>query len=363
MIFSVLHLAIFLVIFSVFILGENILKTKYYKTIGGFVLLVALIMISYRNESFPDTSVYINMYLNGENDAYYYFEVGNTILFKVIKWIAKNNYHILFAAYFLLSIGCIAYSVKSIIKYEEIEGSLPENKTNWYSFFILYMGYVGFLYQGVVMRQGLAMAILFVVFSLGIRKKKISAFLFLLLAISIHKIAILGIIILIISIYDFHIKKIVYWIWWFIIIGIWISRIGNYILSFITLFASKTASYSGITERLNYYLQNLELQNGFLSFKNIFFLFIGGYMLMMFIDSEVYRKCVSIYFTGLTLTFLINSFILSYRITDMFVMFFPLAVFLINHKRRMVNLDQFLFNTINFFIAIIEIIFVVRHIS
>lgn len=300
-------------------------------------LLLFTLFITFRGTYFPDTKGYIDFYKNVQTTTFYLssadlprnLDYGYGVLNQVIKFVFGHQYYFLFFILTSLNLFLIWISSKTLLSVQK-----NTNIRILYGvLFSLYISYYGFLYNGAVLRGGIALSLLFYSYALLIKRKWIWSILVFLLSIQFHSSAILGLIIAIILFLKIKFKKRIYFSIWLLLGIFYAAKIGSYL---VTLFPRV---FLFLTKYETLYVFSKWGDNTFLdvitikySFKILFFYIIGGIFLTGH-QSSYFYKLLNVYFVGL---FILVLFPFSYvaRVADFFtiIVFLLQYLFLVNLK-------------------------------
>lgn len=328
-----------------YILAEDHFSRNTKVFINCFLVLFFSLMMAFRPMTVPDTLAYTDRYLKMDVFTRYpvssmmvtkfSFEVGYVAFNQFIKFFAGNFYRILLFVIPAINIGLITFASKRIMCHVDREVYGMDDgrgrKFNFVLMLCLYTCYFGLLYNGIILRAGLALSLLFCAFAMYMDKKYISMAAFFALAFAFHRMALIGMFIVLI----YHIlpalkRKHYLYIWSSIGIFALIhggDRLIKFTVSFIQMIFSRVSFLT-----FSHYLDNLK--QGQIGFKNVFFYLIGLVLLLKEVNSKIYYKILNIYYLGLLVMVFINSIAGAGRIYDYMNIYMVMALYIIYEYSR-----------------------------
>ena len=268
----------------------------------------------YYIKNFDDTNIHSSI-LNVQPN-YYGFERGFMGLTLAIKRVINNPYAYLFIV-FLIDYASLYIAGRNL--------SIFNLGTPVYFpivFLSLWFSYFGLFYGLIVIRAGLAMSLAFLGYSFLIRRKYVRCIIFALIALLFQSSIIIFIIgILVGTVLIKTEKKNTYYIWWFVCLALWVSRISLLFSNIVSRLASFLGSYIPAFSKYNMFYINT-MGNGFLSKKNMLFLLLALIFIILKPENDKsYNTYLKMFMIGLTITYLTNELSTGYRISDMFLIF------------------------------------------
>ncbi len=288
-------------------------------------LLICLYLLSYafifaaRDFSFPDTEVYHRIFTN-LNPSSIYFEKFNIYLMQIIKIIFGDSFRIYLLVCVVLNETLILYSMHRLCKLLAKEQDIMWNIA--VSALAMYFSYFGFIYNGAIIRQGIAMSFVVLAIAFTLEKRYIAMIISLFVAYQFHTVGLVGIVIIGIIFLGKFSKKI-YCVWWCGIFLCWLLN-GSYHLWLI--FKNILVWLNGVLPNLNrvtyYVLDGATIRmNGRASYKDVLFMVLGLFVIIYMEENKVYKRLLTIYLVGVTLMVALNSMVISYRLYDVFLIF------------------------------------------
>jgi len=298
-----------LILFSLFILfclASSLIEISKRRS---FILLDILLVISYilliATRSIygtPDTSYYVDdfgslstnyLYFPGNVNTTYQYEYGYTLVSQISKIVLGNNVRIFFSFLAFINLIIAYISFKHILENQNHsqESLLPnndENNINLYykkilfaPMFSLFVSYFGFMYSGIVLRQGLAFSIFLIASSLLLNRKYIWGLLLLIVLLYFHNMAIFSLLILLFIFTKFTFKKATYYTYLIFILCLYLTRFYNVIASTVSAFLLKKFSVGFVlisSNKVSTYLGNTSgklTEYSFLVLFNFIFSYIA----------------------------------------------------------------------------------------
>ena len=240
-------------------------------------------------------------------------------MFTIFQFI-PNGFRLLMLFYVVCNEVAIVIFCGEIIK-------IIDNEIDEYLFKIIfivtYFSYFGFLYNGVIIREGMAMSLAMVAF-IALHKNKWIRFLLLsALAFLFHYSAFFLIVVLLVF-KNIRLNDIIYYIWYIAIILIWALNLSINIYNIFVKIIVNLCDYLPFMNRFAYYVvvtTSLRL-DGRKSLKDILFLIIGLWFIFRIKEMIPFeRKLMNIFLIGLTSMVSLNCFFIGYRFYDYFLIF------------------------------------------
>lgn len=316
---SVYVVAAIIAIMNVVVCFEKRLNKKSRYILICLYLLSYALLFAARDFSFPDTEAYYQAFAN-LNPSNIYFEKFNVYLMQIIKIIFGNSFRIYLLICVVLNETLILYSMHRICKLLAKEQDMIWNIA--VSALAMYFSYFGFIYNGAIIRQGIAMSFVVLAITFILEKRYIPMMISLFVAYQFHTVALVGIVIIGILFFSNFTKKI-YYAWWGGIFLCWLLN-GSY--HFWLIFKNIIVWLNGVLpnlKRVTYYvLDGTTIRmNGRVSYKDILFMLLALYVIIYMEENKVYKRLLTIYLVGVTLMVALNSLVISYRLYDVFLIF------------------------------------------
>lgn len=320
------YILILFLILCTFILYTNL---KYSRITFVTFIILYLILISTRLPTTPDTEPYILFYkevdLNFFDFSQSHFEIGYQLFAKLVKCFAGNNYKFFFAILVLLNVSLIVSSVKRLYS-----SDLRMNRIGFICIsLICYISYYGIFYNGIVLRAGVSLSLLFYITSMVIspnaKYRILKIILLFILSLLFHKTAIIGLFAILIFLISKPYSRNFYFILSIIIVLGYLLNISNYTFTYlykindIALLWGEVDGLEG-TGRIANYVNRAELMSEF-SIKYIYFLALAVLFCFGPIKNEVYCKYLNVYLVGLMLLIALRNFSSIIRGLDFFLIY------------------------------------------
>jgi hypothetical protein len=332
-----------LIILTIYSFGLGIIELVNKKSnnlaVFGYLLFFVLFIV-FRGMYFPDTTGYIQFYNDVKTDTLYLsradlphnLDFGYGILNQMVKFIFGPDYHFFFFITTSLNLFLVFITVRKYISVF----SVNNNKILYGVLFALYISYFGFLYNGAVLRAGIALSILFYSYILSLQRKWIWSLVLFIIAYQFHSSSILGILIIIILNLKIKLKKYTYVRVWSILGLIYLLKVGNYITHYFPKVFIFLSEYNALYVFSKWGNSNfLDAFSIKYSFKIIFFYFVGG-LLLTIPQPRNFYKLLNVYFVGL---FILMLFPFSYvaRVADFFIYVIFLLQFLFLQRLKSIE--------------------------
>ena len=325
------------------------------------VFLFFFLIVSRSIENTPDTSSYVEEYeslnleknyLFGNDTTTYQFEHGYTFFSEVVKFIFGENIRIFFGSIVFVNLVIIFLVFRKFVVLIENKNDLEEKRNFLFApFFSIYISYFGFMYSGIVLRQSIAMSLLFLsVYCLLSGKKKIgytilcSLFIF-------HNMAIFAVGILLFIFVNFNFKKSTYYrsaaFFLLLYIGKFYIFFTSVLINFLFgIFIEGAATIS--PEKVNTYLGGSSDVSSYsiANFVNFIFLFLA--IKLTDIDNVLQQKLLQIILFAVCINSLCSGILAFSRVTD-YYLFFSIVLFyyVLTNKVSILKLSFFCFIVIS----------------
>jgi hypothetical protein len=297
-------------------------KRNYLNQIMKIVFTVIFsAIIAYRPKAVPDTINYTSVYnlidihhkygfdLVGE---LYNMEYGFFYLMKMFRCFT-SNVHLFYFILTLFTTNLTLYSIDKLIKF------LFGIDVNFYILYASYISYYGIYYNGIAIRQGLAMALGIMAIYTTVKKKYIMTIFLLLSAFITHRLAITFTVILLVF-FIFYNKKISLKYY----VGVWILT-GLYLLLnhstsiqlIVESYILKLLRKINIVSYVNWITNNSISFNA--NFYYCYFWMLGGFCLLAIKVYPQIKVLVNIYFAGIIISLM--SIPGTNRVYDIFSIF------------------------------------------
>jgi hypothetical protein len=331
------------------ILGFFEIYNQHSKKIPIFLYLTLfIIFITFREQFFPDTIGYIDFFSTidagdlhiGKGDLPIRMDIGYQLFNQLVKLIFGSDYHYLFLLITILNLIFVYLSVNKLFA---TFFNFNKKTILWGVLFSLYISYYGFLYNGAVLRAGLALSFLLYAYVNALNKRWIWAVLFLLIATQFHSSAIIGALVALTLMIKSNIKK-HYYVYIYITIGIlYLINIGQIIVTYfpqIFNFISKL-EYLDVFSKYENIIGPAAQEK---SLRILYFYGLGGFFLFFKHKPEFYRF-LNVYYIGLLLLVLFPVSYVS-RLTDFFTFFVFILLYLFLSEIKQKGLKMLIYSFI-----------------
>ncbi len=329
------------------------------------LVLFWLAIVGFRSiENTPDTSTYYEEFIYSNFsfdslstlfDSFYNFEYGYAFVNNICFYLFRNIYvYFIFIA--LLNLLIIYYFEKKYLRINFLNklNSIVELDNNksldqkflFAPFFCIYVSYFGFMYSGIVLRQGFASSFFFIAFYFFNIKKYKRATLFGFVALFFHNFALS--IIGLLSVYFLRLfkNKKSYFIIVSFFFFLYLFKVYNFISSFLAQYISEKLSNGFLSispEKVQTYLGGNSGSGSEYSLSLIFNFFLT-FISIYFIDlqNDFQQRLLQINILAIILLSLTSGLLAVSRLTD-FYSFFNIILYyiiLLNLKR---NIFKFTF--------------------
>lgn len=332
---------------------------------GVLYLFAVLFSItnSLRDISTPDTDFYVFIFsdidlIGGRGFGFLSSEPGFQVLSQIIKLIFYNSTFYLFICSFIpnLIYAHIIWFLSE--KYESVNNVLL--------YFILYMSFMGFFYSAIVLRQGIAMAILHYIYVEHLLFKKrrsiknwLFIFLLFLIAFSFHYSTILGVIpILVLLSNKIFEKKTYKTILTFCGVFLFLGLSATFVSSAAPGIFSMLG-YDSLFIRYDYYSKDTEQLISTVPFRLLFQLIIAFVLLRIPSQhNNLFYKLYNVFFIGIIISCLFASIAQIARLADHFLISGILLQFLydlIIYKKSRKGRPLLIFSILLYFIFFVRV--------
>ncbi len=301
------------------------------RIVSGVLFLAFLCLIAFRPTSVRDTVPYIEAF--NMMDSYQFslglgrvalganMEISFANLLKLVS-LFTSSYQVFFFIVALLTVGISTISILLI------SSSMHEGQAIKYRIlpaFLLFVSYYGFLYTGIVLRAGLALAFCLLSYAMVFRRRYIFAILVYLTAFSFHNSVLFFLVIFFVYFLlpTFTIRT--YRIMALTIIGLYVVRFFDLFQNVILRSASLLASLLPFFSFFNFYLSGEYLTSSFL-LTIVFFMFEIVYLTFCFDDSisKQYKKNLNALLIVSIIAALFGAFPVIVRVLDvLFIVMIP----------------------------------------
>ncbi len=223
------------------------------------------------------------------------------------------------------------------------------------TFTSLWLGYFGLMYGMVLLRSGLAGALGYCSVILWKSKKRSRAVLLCVLSILFHQSVIIFYGGVAFSLLLPIAEKGAHKVWLLLVFLLWVTRAGLFLLQLLQSLTMLIGRYVPNFWKYGYFYFETISTDGYLSKKMLMYFALA--VLFVYVkprENEGYNSILKIFMTGLTVSVLTNGIVLSYRISDMFLMFsVPLSYYLVTECHVFNKRDKSLVNAAIFILQFV----------
>lgn len=323
------------------------------------VVLFFFLIINRSIENTPDTSTYVEEYKNlnleenylfGNDTTLYQFEYGYTFFSELVKFIVGDNYRIFFGSIVFINLLIVFIIFRKFIVLIEKDNVLIDEKNSFLfgPFFSIYISYFGFMYSGIVLRQSLAMSLLFVSVYCLLNKKKLIGLVILGSLFLFHNMAIFAIGILILILIDFNFKKSTYYQLTIFFLLLYIGKFYTFFSTAVInlLFGRFSEGAATISpEKINTYLGGSSDVSSYslANFVNFIFLFLA--IKLTDLNNIIQQKLLQVVLFSVCINSLCSGILAFSRVTD-YYFFFSIVLFYYAVVNRVSILKLFFFSLV-----------------
>lgn len=319
------------------------------------VFLFFFLIVNRSIENTPDTDTYVDEYKSldleknyilGSDITKYKFEIGYTFYSEIVKFIFGENIRIFFASIVFINLLVVFIVFKKIIILIENKNELSERRNFLFApFFSIYISYFGFMYSGIVLRQSLAMSLLFLSVYYLLSGKKKAGLIILLSLFLFHNMAIFAIGILFFIFINVNLKKTSYY-------RLTVFFLLLYVVKFYVFFASAVINFlfskfsegAGTIspEKINTYLGGSSDVSSYsiANFVNFAFLFLA--IKFTDVSNVLQQKLLQVFLFSVCMNSLCSGILAFSRVTD-YYLFFSIVLFyyILTNRLSMLKLSFF----------------------
>ncbi|MCM1263709.1 MAG: EpsG family protein [Butyrivibrio sp.] len=309
----------------------------------AIIFFYVLIVSARAVDVVPDTEVYVAVYETLEISSFDggSFNLGFLLLMKICQKLGLP-YSVFFGVIAVLNYIIVYAGCRMLTENTEktiIDGFYEKKKKPYYCLFsAIYLPYFGFFYNCIVLRQGIAMSLLILAFAFLMREKYIHYVIIVIVAILFHSSAVIGFSFLLFKGGYKHMSSLRYLAWWMGILFFWLSHLGLLFMKILPAVTRFIYKITGLSAFEHYERFTQDIRNAFWGKKELFFLLLGFIYAVAFYKKKN-EKLLFPFFVGISLAFLVEYMMISYRIVDYFLLFYvPLGfVYMMNRKATWVN--------------------------
>lgn len=351
------------------LLGIGLLLSGFRKTSAAFLYggmaFVFAIVIAHRQLTVPDTEIYLEFYMSLKavfRITAYGFEPGFQFFSRVAKWFFRENYTLYFGLIAGVNMALVYKSIVNLDRRDEEYGFRSEGWRNRVLPLILYLAYFGLYYNAIVLRAGIAISLLIWATTIACKPVKTrtdywKTGLLNLLAFSFHYTAILGIPVLAIMLFSDKKRLRTYLLIWLVIGGVYFSGIGTWMTHYLFTWVVGLLFHADtLFLRFLAYEDNALVASAGVSFKFIFYWLLGFIFLNVSEMPRYYYKYLNLYLAGILIFAFFKSLLLVERISDYFLIYSFILLFLYLRHRVFTLFSFFLYLSSVF----IQLIFALR---
>lgn len=303
------------------------------------------VLVACRPLTVPDTEAYIYMYKQIDVHTRYPIvnlmvpefdaEVGYMIFCQASKFFFGEAFRLFMFIIPIINISLIAYGSKKII--QNVNKDFSDSKEFEYSFALilcLYTSFFGLMYNGIVLRAGLALSLTICSLAMYLDKKYMKMIILFIIAFTFHKMALVGVFAIVIFHLTSILKRSNYFIVWLLIGAIAVSGLGNRIIepiiTMLQMLIYKIPILSSYTNYLSDYTSYVQY-----GYKSVFFYFVGLILLFWKVNSKIYYKLLNVYYVGLTMMVFLNNINGARRIYEFMTVYVVLLLYILYRYSKM----------------------------
>ncbi len=304
-----------------------------------YILYIFFVLFGFfftiRTFEFPDTKNYY-MIFQDVNNYSNTLELNNVILINIFKHLPFG-----FKGF------CFCYVIFNELILIKFAKNIVGKNDNFIEIVMIllasYFSYFGYLYNGTIMRQGVAMSFILLAFSYLLNHENMKMVFCFIVAFLFHYSAIVGLIIFFVSRITIKKRK-TYYIWYMLIIISWAGDISLRFYEIFKYLLLKSVSIFPFMSRYAYYVvyaMNIRT-DGRESLKDLVFLVIALICLLFLKNrNEIYESFLKVFMTGVTAMVLLNCLNVGYRFYDYFLLFEMGMVAILYNTQTLINKKQF----------------------
>lgn len=316
---NVLGLSAVIIILNFICCFSNVFNKKSRRLLLGILVPVYAVMFAMRSFEFPDTKEYYQIFLDAWLQRLHLG--GEPLNIIIMRLCHLGGFRLFLLVYTLINEGVLLKAVSIIYRLYK-SGTLHFIQKEEMQLLVLgsYFSYFGFLYNAVILREGVAVSLVFLGAAYAMAEKNIRAVLCVFAGMLFHLSAFAGILILLVIRLEIP-KRRTFGIWYIMVLVLWASN-ASFILfeSFRSLFLY-LSRYIHFLTRYTYYVYYVSTtrSDGMYSKKDILFLIIAAFLVVHCNQNTYYKKMLAVFMTGISFMVLLNSLYLAYRFYDYFL--------------------------------------------
>lgn len=316
------------------------------KFISIFLVIGFSLLITFRPDNIPDTEIYKQIFYNIKINVSYGFDIfgeaenveyGFLYLIKIFKFFS-NDVRLFFFTVCLLSVSLFLFGIKKIVvKLTGLDICVP-------IVLAVYISYFGIYYNGIAIRQGLAMALCTLSFAYFLNKKYIRCILFWLLAFICHRLSFILLFILVAYsiLRHFKISGVIYYFIVLLCLMSGLFGIGYLINKNIFWALEAILDWLGLTSSYGHYISNYASQRNGFPLYLVFYSFCGLIMVYLVNKKRALKNLLNIYLVGIILMNLLVGVETISRGLDYLIVFSLLIISCLTAigKRKVVTMQK-----------------------
>jgi hypothetical protein len=361
-----------LILFCLIVSVIEISERRNFYLLDLILVLFYILLITFRSiNGTPDTLPYFDdynslktdhLYTLGNVNTFYKYEYGYTLISQIFKIVFGDNIRIFFGFLAFINLVLIYFSFKRILKNQNLinesilisensdDSNFSYKKILFAPMFSIYISYFGFMYSGIVLRQGIALSIFLSASSLLMYRKYFWGILLMIVLMFFHNMAILSLLILFFIFTKFTFKKTTYYIYLTLVFCLYLTKFYNVIAAQVSayLYDKFNLGFLSISpEKITAYLGNT---NGKLSSYSLSILvnFIFSFIAIRLIDSEdkFQHKLLQINLFAISALSLLAGILALSRAIDYYSMFNILLFYIIIFNKETTKIKFYIFSLI-----------------
>lgn len=314
------------------LLADPVYSSKSAGSFGRFAISVILVisysvLIAYRPNDVPDKLSYISIFDNIKTNVSYGFNIFGEAerveygFLYTVKFYKKFSDNVTLFFFFI----CLISSVLFLYGVNKITRIITHKRMRLPLIFAVYISYFGIYYNGIAIRQGLAMALCVVAFAYFLRRKYIRSFLAWFIAFLFHRLSFIFVVIFLVYLLlkRRNISSKAYYIFMLVCIFLGIFRFGYLINKFTVGLLQHILN---ILKLDSAYLQYLALRNSYFP-RNLIFQAICGIILTYLLGKYAQaKKLLNIHMAGILVLTMGEGITAIGRGGDFFLLFAVIAL-------------------------------------
>ena len=300
------------------------------RIINVILILAFSLIIAFRPDTVPDTMSYIEIFGDIDSNVSYGFdlfgeydsvEYGFLYLIKFFKYFSHNAVFFFFVVCFI-SVSITMKGIQMIVR------NLTRREMCFPFVFAVYISYFGIYYNGIAIRQGLAIAFCTLALAFLLNRKYVRGLLLTFVAFMFHRLSFIAFLIFLLYklLANLRISFKAYFICLFILLVYCISGLGYYINKYAFSLLLSLLNLIGLGKAYNSYIENWALYVHGFPYRVVLNILLGFLLLMIGDRNKESKNLLNIYLVGLITLCTFFGISAIYRGADYFMYFSVLLV-------------------------------------